>query len=80
MIKLTQHALEAIETRSINPAWVSATISGPDRVFIDPARPDRMHSLKVIGDFGGRILHVVHRPDGGDVVVITVYFDRSARI
>jgi hypothetical protein len=80
MIRTTQHALEAIETRSISLAWIEATVSSPDRAFVDPARPDRTHSLKMITDFGGRILHVVHRPDGADVVVITAYFDRSAKL
>jgi hypothetical protein len=34
---------------------------------------------KVIAAFGGRVLRVVHRPEGDDIVVITMHFDRGAR-
>ena len=74
MIRLTEHAEEALETRGISLSWVEFTVRAPNRVWIDPARPDRLHAYKAISAFVIRVLHVVHRPDGPDV------FDRSAKL
>ena len=30
-------------------------------------------------EYGARVLRVVHRPEGDDIVIITVHFDRGAR-
>jgi hypothetical protein len=32
-----------------------------------------------IAEYGARVLRVVHRPEGDDIVIITVHFDRGAR-
>jgi hypothetical protein len=77
-IILSVHAAEAIELRGIDPAWIEATISSPDRSEPD-ARPGRTRSFKAIVAFGGRTLRVVHRPADDGVMVITAYFDRGAR-
>lgn len=79
MIPLTKHAEEAIDTRSIAFAWIETAISSPDFVGPDPRHPERTRSYKAITEFGGRMLRVVHRPEGDDIVVITVHFDRGAR-
>ena len=51
----------------------------PDITEVDPRHPERTRSNKTIADFDGRALRVVHRPEGDDIVVITVHFDRGAR-
>jgi hypothetical protein len=79
MIRLTRHAAEAMEIRSIALAWIEATLRSPDWSDIDPRYPDRHRSFKAIDDFGGRVLRVVYRLDGPDIVVITVHPDRNAR-
>jgi len=38
-----------------------------------------MRAFKAIPEFDGRFLRVVFRPDGADIVVITVHPDRSAK-
>jgi hypothetical protein len=38
------------------------------------------HSYRRIPQMGGRVLHVVHRPDNGDTLVITAYLVRGARL
>jgi hypothetical protein len=78
MIILTKHAQEAVDVRKIEPAWIEAALRAPDFVETDPRRPERKRSHKAIAEFGGRVLRVVHRPDGDDIVVITVHFDRGA--
>jgi hypothetical protein len=77
MIILTKHAQESV--RKIEPAWIEAATGAPDFVEADPRHPERARSYKAIAESGGRVLRVVHRPDGDDIVVITVHFDRGAR-
>ena len=79
MIRLSKHAQEAVEGRQIDPAWIEGTITHPDRVEPDPRHPHRTRSFKAIAEFGGRMLRVVHRPDGADILVITAHFDRGAK-
>ncbi len=79
MIRLTKHAREAIDVRKIDVAWIEAAISSPDFVDTDPRYQERKRSYKAIAEYGGRILRVVSRPEGDDIVVITVHFDRGAR-
>ena len=79
MIRLTKHAREAVDVRNISLAWIEATVSSPDFVEMDPRHPERTRSYKAIVEFGGRVLWVEQRPEGDDIVVITVHFDRGAQ-
>jgi hypothetical protein len=79
MIRLTKHAVEAIRARNIAIEWVEATLQRPDWVETDPRHDDRMRAYKAIAELGGRILRVVFRRDGSDMIVITAYPDRDAR-
>jgi len=79
MIRLTKHAEEAIAVRAIALRWIEATVNSPDFVQADPRHPERQRSYKAIAEYGGRVLRVVHRPEGDDIVIITVHFDRGAR-
>jgi hypothetical protein len=79
MIRLTKHAQEAISVRGIAFAWIEEAVSSPDFVEADPRRPERTRSYKAIAEFGSRVLRVVHRLEGDDIVIITVHFDRGAR-
>lgn len=78
MIRYSLHAEEALAERGIDRAWIEAAIARPDRTEPDP-RPGRTRSYRAIPEFGGRVLRVVHRPAGADIMVITVHFDRGAR-
>ncbi len=79
MIRFTKHAEEAISVRAIAVDWIEAAVSAPDRIEPDPRHPDRTRSYKAIAEYGARVLRVVHRPEGDDIVIITVHFDRGAR-
>lgn len=79
MIQLTLHAQARILRRSLPLAWIEATVSAPDRSTPDPDDPAVTRSFKSIEEAGGRVLRVVHRMDGVDILVITAYFDRGAR-
>jgi hypothetical protein len=77
-IILTEHAGETVQKPAIAMSWVEATITAPDRAGPDPRHPERTRSYKTIAEFGSRVLRVVHRPEGDDVVV-TVHFEREVR-
>jgi len=79
MIRLTKHAQEAIDKREIAMAWIERLVTTPDFTRPDPRRPGISRSYKAIDEAGGRILRVAHRPDGNDILVITVHFDRNAK-
>jgi Domain of unknown function (DUF4258) len=78
MIRLTKHAQEAISVRDIAVDWIETTLSAPDWVEPDPRHLDRTRSYKAIAEYGARALRVVHRPEGDDIVITTVHFDRGA--
>ena len=92
MIRFTKHAHEAISARDIAVHWIEAAVGAPDWIEPDPRHPDRTRSYKAIAEYGARVLWVVHRPEGDDIVIITmissllqcisiitVHFDRGAR-
>lgn len=79
MIRLTRHAQEAIDKRQISVDWIDRTIVAPDFTMPDPDDPSLTRSFKAIGEAGGRILRVVQRPEGNDIVIVTVHFDRDAK-
>ena len=78
MIRLTQHAEIQVLRRRIDLACIAATVAAPDWTAPDPD-PALMRSFKAIAGFGGRVLRVVHRPDGKDVLIVTAHFNRNAR-
>jgi hypothetical protein len=75
MIRLTKHAQEAITKRDIAAVRIENAVSAPNSVEADPRLSDRMRSYKAIPELGGRILRVVHRSDGADIIIITAHFD-----
>jgi len=76
MIRFTK---EAISMRDITIDWIEAVVSTPDWMEPDPRHPDRTRSYKAIAEYVARTLRVVHRPEGDNIVIITVHFDRGAR-
>ncbi len=79
MIRLTKHAIEAAERRGIAQRWIENTLRSPTRVMPDPTDPSLMRSFAPVPECGGRILRVVHRMDGDDILIITAHFDRGAQ-
>ena len=78
MLKLSQHIADEMGGRSIRLAYIETAIAAPDWQTAD-ANPLLARSFKAIAEFGGRILRVVHRPDGDDVFVVAATWDRGAR-
>jgi hypothetical protein len=47
--------------------------------MVDPKDVALTRSFTAIPEFGNRVVRVVHRPDGPDIVVVTAHWDRGAR-
>jgi len=77
MIRLSAHAIEMLDTRDIEFAWVEATVKRPSATAVDPRDPTLTRSFRAIPEADGRVLRVVHRPAGPDIVIITAHFDRG---
>jgi hypothetical protein len=78
MVKLSKHTVDEMDGRGISLTNIEAALASPDRQTPDP-NPGLTCSFKAIPEFGGRILRVVHRPDGADVFVVTATWDRGAK-
>jgi Domain of unknown function (DUF4258) len=74
----TQHSLQMLLERGIVIDWVTDTISNPQHVEIDPARPDRVRAYRQIEAREDRWLRVVYEKSRTEITVITVFFDRNA--
>jgi hypothetical protein len=79
MLKLSIHVETRIRQRGLQLAWIELTVGAPSKVAADKD-PSLRQSFRAIPDHGGRILKVVHRPDGDDTFVVTAHFDRGARL
>lgn len=79
MFRLTDHTERELRRRAIALARVEATIATPDWTAPDPRDPSLTRSFKAIATFGSRVLRVVHRREGDDMLVITAHFDRGAK-
>jgi hypothetical protein len=79
LVILTTHARLRMSVRAIDIAWVEAVIRQPERSSPDPNDPALTRAWRRIPERGGRALRVVFRQAGGDIVVVSVVFDRGAR-
>lgn len=65
--------------RAIEFAWIVDTLEHPESNTPDPRDPPLKRSFRSIEQASGRVLRVVHRAQGEDIVVVTVFFDRGAK-
>ena len=77
-IRYTAHAVRQVVLRDIDVRWVEEALTSPDWTAPDP-NPVLTRSFKAIGGFSGRVLRVVHRRSGDDILVVTAHFDRGAK-
>ncbi len=78
-IKLSKHTAREMGGRGILFAYIVSVIGSPERTMVDPNDPKLTRAFRAIPEFGGRVLRVVHRPDGADIFVVTAHWDRGAR-
>lgn len=78
-LRFTQHALDMLEERRIEPDWVARTLERPERLADDPRGPPLRRAFGAVPEAGGRILRVVFRMEDDLILVVTAHFDRGAR-
>jgi hypothetical protein len=74
---LTKHARDNVVLYNLDPAWIEATITNPRHADHDPDDAMLLRAWRRIPERGGRVLRVVYRPAGADMVVVTAFFDRG---
>ncbi|HEY2617704.1 MAG TPA: DUF4258 domain-containing protein [Acetobacteraceae bacterium] len=74
---LTKHARDNLALYNLDPAWIEATIAGPQHADRDPEDSALIRAWRRIPERGGRALRVVYRPVSADMVVVTAFFDRG---
>lgn len=79
-ILYTRHAEDMLAERQIEREWAERTLLEPQVLEADAAEPDVWRAFRAIPERGGRVLRVVWRwNEGGAILVISAYFDRSRR-
>lgn len=76
---LSEHALDAIQTRKIRIEWVRMTLNNPTRFESHPKDNTLSHALRAIPDNGNRVLRVIFSHTAEPLHVITAYFDRTMK-
>ncbi len=72
-MKLTKHAQERLEERSIKAEWVYETIKSPDDIQIISK-----NEIRYWKKIGNKILRVVANPERERI--ITAFFDRNKNL
>lgn len=78
-LRFTSHVLERMEERGIAQAWIEMALAAPDATEPDPRGGGLVRSWRAIPEAGGRVLRVVHRQEGSNIVVVTAFLDRGFR-
>jgi hypothetical protein len=76
---LSKHATGTLREREIRLEWVSEALNSPTRTEPDVDDSDLTHALRIIPEFGYRILRVIYNHCREPVHVVTVYFDRTMK-
>ena len=74
-----QHARLRMQQRGIVEAWIELTVRQPAHVEPCPRDAALVRARRRIPQRGNRVLRVVYRPAGTDVVVVSMFFDRGAK-
>jgi Domain of unknown function (DUF4258) len=76
---LSTHAITTIRERNIRAEWIAATLSAPAATESDPVDPTLIHALRVIPEFGERVLRVIYNRTRQPPHVVTAFFDRGMK-
>lgn len=78
-LEWTQHAQDVFSKRKIPIEWINRTVNDPDLICADKIDPELEHFLKIIDEFGNRVLRVVVNTNATPPRLITFYFDRQMK-
>jgi hypothetical protein len=69
----TKHALDAIDEREIDPAWIERAARAPDWAVPDPLRPGVERRFRAIPEHGNRVLRVARYETALEIRMKSVY-------
>ena len=75
----SKHAIGTLREREIRLEWVAETLAGSAHTEADADDPDLTHALRIIPEFGYRVLRVIYNHTRQPVHVVTVHFDRAMK-
>jgi hypothetical protein len=78
-LKWTQHSQDVLLKRKISLEWIDRTIDDPDKTCPDEVDPELRHYLKIIPEYGNRVLRVVVNIIAKPRRLVTFYFDRNMK-
>ncbi|GBD86281.1 hypothetical protein BMS3Abin03_00195 [bacterium BMS3Abin03] len=78
-INLSAHAKRVIFERNIKHKWIEDTINNPDKREPDSTDTSIEHRLKIIEEYGSRVLRVICKKNIEPTLVITTFFDRREK-
>ena len=78
-LEFTQHAMDAMNERSIAIEWVEDAVSMPDLRTPDPSDPEVERFYRRIPQRDDRVLRVVVNTRFAPWRVVSVFFDRRMR-
>lgn len=76
---LSAHASTTIRERRIHLDWIEETLSEPMQTEADTDDPQLTHALRVIPEFGDRVLRVIYNRTKQPPRVVTAFFDRGMK-
>jgi hypothetical protein len=76
---LSLHAQERITRYRLALEWIELAVRDPNWTAPCPDDARLTRSYRRIPAAGGRVLRVVHRPEGNDMLIVTAFLDRGAR-
>jgi hypothetical protein len=78
-LRLTGHALVALEERGLSVALVERTVRAPDWRESDPSDPSVARLFAALPERDGRILRVACVETSTEIRILTAFLDRRAR-
>ncbi len=76
---LSAHASTTILERQIRLIWIEQTLSMPTRTEVDADDSQLTHALRVIPEFGDRVLRVIYSRTKQPPHIVTAFFDRGMK-
>ncbi|HWU18615.1 MAG TPA: DUF4258 domain-containing protein [Devosia sp.] len=78
-MRFTQHALDVMNERAIDPAWVELTVFDSHWQEIDHNDPEVLRRFRAIPERGGRYLRVALVETSAEIRILSAFLDRRAR-
>lgn len=73
------HALNTTRERNIKAEWIEQTMNEPTITLPHPDDPTKTEVLRVIPEFGNRVLRIIYNHDKQPPHIVTAYFDRTMK-